>query len=142
MREAVRGDKHKLRKSANRKAQISVIHLYGFVLCNLQIFSVCVCHLEQLHAQSPFLFPIVVFSINLIPFLDICSVLAVLSPRSFGYVLLYLVRCTVATVVVRGFGSWSLVFHCGLPHQIFPLLPTPSQTELSCTMGESKRPLS
>ena len=34
-----------------------------FVRCNLQIFSGCVCHLEQLHAQSPFLFPIV-FGIN------------------------------------------------------------------------------
>ena len=45
------------------------------MLCNLQIISGCVCHLEQLHAQSPFLFPIV-FSINLIPFFDICSVLA------------------------------------------------------------------
>ena len=45
--------------------------------CNLQIFSGCVCHLEQLHAQSPFLFPIV-FGINLIPFFDIGSVLAVL----------------------------------------------------------------
>ena len=47
--------------------------LYWFVRCNLQIFSGCVCHLEQLHAQSPFLFPIV-FSINLIPFFDIWSV--------------------------------------------------------------------
>ena len=35
--------------------------------CDLQIFSGCVCHLEQLHAQSPFLFPIV-FSINLFIF--------------------------------------------------------------------------
>ena len=33
------------------------------MLFNLQIFSGCVCHLEQLHAQSPFPFPIV-FSIN------------------------------------------------------------------------------
>ena len=33
------------------------------MLCDLQIFSGCVCHLEQLHALSPFLFPIV-FSIN------------------------------------------------------------------------------
>ena len=77
MREVVRGDKHNLRRSANRNAQISVIHsahCTGFVLCNLQIFSGCVCHLEQpLHAQSPFLFPMV-FSINLIPFFDICSV--------------------------------------------------------------------
>ena len=31
--------------------------------CDLQIFSGCVCHLEQLHAQSPFLFPIV-YGIN------------------------------------------------------------------------------
>ena len=37
---------------------------HWFVRCDLQIFSGCVCHLEQLHAQSPFLFPIV-FSINL-----------------------------------------------------------------------------
>ena len=57
------------------------------MLCNLQIFSGCVCPLEQLHAQSPFLFPIV-FSINLIPFFDISSVLAVHSPGLFGYVLL------------------------------------------------------
>ena len=75
------------------------------MLCNLQIFSGCVCHLEQLHAQSPFLFPIV-FSINLIPFFDICSVLAVLSPGLFGFVLLYLGRCAVATVTVCGFGRW------------------------------------
>ena len=36
---------------------------HWFVRCDLQIFWGCVCHLEQLHAQSPFLFPIV-FSIN------------------------------------------------------------------------------
>ena len=36
---------------------------HWLVRCDLQIFSSCVCHLEQLHAQSPFLFPIV-FSIN------------------------------------------------------------------------------
>ena len=64
-----------LRKSANRNAQISVIHSAHytdlcFAICR---FSQVVCHLEQLHAQSPFLFPIV-FSINLIPFFDVCSV--------------------------------------------------------------------
>ena len=111
------------------------------MLCNLQILSGCVCHLEQLHAQSAFLFPIV-FSINLIPFFDICSVLAVLSPWLFGYVLLYLGHCAVATVAVCGFGSWSLVFHCGMARQIFPLPPTPSQTEVCSTMGESIRPSS
>ena len=131
----------KICKSQRTNQCHSLRMLYWFVLCNLQIFSGCVCHLEQLHAQSPVLFPIV-FSINLSPFFDICSVLAVLSPRLLGYVLLYLGRCAVATVAVCGFGSWSLVFHCGLPHEISPLLPTPSQTEVSSTMGESIRPLS
>ena len=76
MREVVRGDKHNLRKSANRNAQISVIHSAHYTdLCVAicRFSQVCVCHLEQLHAQSPFLFPIV-FSINLIAFFDICSV--------------------------------------------------------------------
>ena len=64
--------------------------------------------------------------------------LAVLSPRLFGYVLLYVGHCAVATVAVCGFGSW------GMPHQISPLPhgPTPSQTEVSSTMGESIRPSS
>ena len=60
-----------------RTNQSSLRTLHWFVRCNLQIFSGCVCHLEQLHAQSPFLFPIA-FGINLIPFFDIGSVLAVL----------------------------------------------------------------
>ena len=111
------------------------------MLCNLLIFSGCVCHLEQLHAQSPFLFPIG-FGINLIPFLDISSVLAVLSLWLFGYVLLYLGHCAIATVAVCGFGSWALVFHCRLPRQISPLPQTPSQTEVCSTMGESIRPSS
>ena len=113
------------------------------MLCNFQIFSGCACHLEQLQAQSPFLFPIV-FGINLIPFFadDICSVLAVLSPGLFGYVLLYFGHCTVTKVAVCGFGSWALVFYCGLPCQISPLPQTPSQTEVCSTMGESIRPSS
>ena len=115
------------------------------MLCNLLIFSGCVCHLEQLHAQSPFLYPIV-FSKNLIPFFDICSVdyldNAVLSPRFFGYVLLYLGHCAVAIVAVCSFGSWSLVFHCGLPRQIFPLPSTPSQTAVCSKIRESIRPSS
>ena len=78
--------------------------------------------------SSP-VFPIV-FSINLIPFFDtsICSVLAVLSPGLFGCVLLYLGNCAVATVTVCGFGSWSLVFHCGMAtewHVKSPLFPNP-----------------
>ena len=81
-----------MRKSANRNAQISVIHSAHcpdlcFAICRFS-HAGCVCHLEQLHAQSPFLFPIV-FSISLISFFDICSVLSnffntVLSPGLFG----------------------------------------------------------
>ena len=37
------------------------------MLCNFQIFSGCVCHLEQLLTKSPFLFPLV-FGINLFLF--------------------------------------------------------------------------
>ena len=141
MREVVRGDKQpeKICELQRTNQCHSLRTLYWFVLCNLQIFSGCVCHLEQLHAQSAFLFPIV-FSINLIPFFDICSVLAVLSPGLFGCVLLYLGNCAVETVAVCGFGSWSLVFHCGMARQISPLPPTPSQTEACSTMGESIRP--
>ena len=89
------------------------------MLCNLQIISGCVCHLEQLHAQSPFLFPIV-FSINLIPFFDICSVLAVLSPGCSGLCSFTwaAARSQLLLLVVLAGG---LVFHCGLPRQISPL---------------------
>ena len=147
MREVVRGDKHNLRKSANRNAQIRVSFTPHIILCalQLQIFLGCVCHLEQLHAQSPFLFPIV-FTINLIPFFDICSVdqIAVFQPGCSGI-------CYFATLLgpLRGrnscclwFGSWSLVFDCGMPRQISPLPPTPSQTEVcsTITMGESIHP--
>ena len=83
----------KICKSQRTNQCHSLRTFYWFVLCNLQIFSGCVCYLEQLHAQSPFLFPIV-FSINLIPFFDISSVLAVHSPGLFGYVLLYFTWAT------------------------------------------------
>ena len=123
MREFVRGDKHNLRKSANRNAQISVIHSAH---CTDMCFAICRFSQVVLVTSNNFthnllfLFPIV-FGINLIPFFDICSVLAVLSSGLFGYVLLYLGHCAVATVAVFGFGSWALVFHCGLPRQISPL---------------------
>ena len=77
----------KICKSQRTNQCHSLRTLYWFVLCNLQIFSGCVCHLEQLHAQSPFLFPIV-FSINLIPFFHICSadlcILAAFQPGCSG----------------------------------------------------------
>ena len=70
---------------------------------------------------------------------EICSVLAVLSPGLFGYVLLYLGHCAVATVAICGFGSWALVFHCGLPRQISPLTPTPlSNRSVKCAPGWQK----
>ena len=86
--------------------------LYWFVLCNLQIFSGCVCHLEQLHAQSPFLFPIV-FSINLIPFFDICSVdlLAVFQPGCSG--MCYFCATSLGPLLGRNsccLWFWQLVF--------------------------------
>ena len=49
----------KICKSQRTNQCHSLRTFYWFVLCNLQIFSGCVCPLEQLHAQSPFLFPIV-----------------------------------------------------------------------------------
>ena len=116
--------------------------LYWFVLCNLQIFSGCVCHLEQLHAQSPFLFPIV-FSINLIPFFDICSVdLTDLLFFSCSGI------CNFATLLgpLRGCNScclwfWQLVFGVWLRDATsnLPSSPNPSQTEVcsTITMGES-----
>ena len=67
-----RGDKPYMRKSTDRKAQISPLSWTNafdswFVLCDLQIFSCKVYHTEPHHAQSLFLFPIV-FGINLIHF--------------------------------------------------------------------------
>ena len=121
-----------MRKSANRNAQISVIHSAHcpdlcFAICRFS-HAGCVCHLEQLHAQSPFLFPIV-FSINLIPFFDICSVLSnflntVLSPGLFGCCFSDLGHCAVATVAVCGFGSWLWCFTAGC-HVKSPLFPQP-----------------
>ena len=103
----------KICKSQRTNQCHSLRTLYWFVRCDLQIFSGCVCHLEQLHAQSPFLFPIV-FSINLIPFFDICSVDYLLF---FHPGCSYLGRCAVATVhvAVCSIGSWYFVIRCGLP---------------------------
>ena len=128
MREVVRGDKHNLRKSANRNAQISVIHsAHCTDLCFaiLQIFSGCVCHLEQLHAQSPFLFPIV-FSINLIPFFDICSadlcILAAFQPGCSGmcYFTWAGARSQELLFVVLAAGLWCLTAGCHVKSPLFP----------------------
>ena len=83
--------------------------------------------------KSRFLFPIV-FGINLIPFFDICSVLAVLSPGLFGFVLLYLGRCAVATVAVCGFGRWFWCFTagCHVKSPLFPGSPNPLSFKQTC----------
>ena len=132
----------KICKSQHTNQCRSLRTLYWFVLCNLQSFSGCVCHLEQLHAQSPFLFPIV-FSINLIPFFDICSVL---THCSFARVVRV---CAALLGPLHGRNScclwfWQLVFGVSLRDATsnLPSSPTPSQTEVCSTMGESIRPSS
>ena len=67
-----RGDKPYLRKSTDRKAQISPLNwTNAFLICALRSvdFSGKVYHPEPPHAQSLFLFPIV-FGINLIHFFN------------------------------------------------------------------------
>ena len=110
-------------------------HIVLICALQFQIFSGCVCHLEQLHAQSPFLFPIV-FGINLIPLFRYW-----LSTRCplLGYALLYLDHCTVATVAVCGFGSWALVFHCGLPCQISPSPPNPVSNRAPSVLNDGRK---
>ena len=116
----------KICKSQRTNQCHSLRTLYWFVLCNLQIFSGCVCHLEQLHAQSPFLFPIV-FSINLIPFFDICSVdlLAVFQPgcSDMCYFTWAAARSQQLLFVVLAAGLWCLTAgrHVNLPSSPNPL---------------------
>ena len=123
MREVVLGVKNNLRNSASRDAQISVGTWYWFVPCELQIFLGYVCHIEQPHVQSPFLFPIVL-GISLIPFFDywlstcwpfasfVCWVCAPVLGPLCGHN--YCCCC---------FGNNALVFHCELPRQNSPLPP-------------------
>ena len=120
----------KICKSQRTNQCHSLRTLYWFVLCNLQIFSGCVCHLEQLHAQSPFLFPIV-FSINLIPFFDNCSVdlLAVFQPGCSGmcYFTCYFTwaaaRSQQLLFVVLAAGLWCLTAGCHVKSPLFPQPP-------------------
>ena len=113
---------------SQRTNQCHSFRMYWFVLCNLQIFSGCVCHLEQLHAQSPFLFPIV-FSINLIPFFDICSVdlLAVFQPGCSGTSMCYFTwaaaRSQQLLFVVLAAGLWCLTAGCHVKSPLFPQPP-------------------
>ena len=114
----------KICKSQRTNQCHSLRTLYWFVRCDMQIFSGCVCHLEQLHAQSPFLFPIV-FSINLIPFFDICSV---------DYLLFFHPGCSGMCCLLgplRGLNScclwfWQLVFCDSLRAGTSNLLSSPN----------------
>ena len=137
----------KICKSQRTNQCHSLRTLYWFVLCNLLIFSGCVCHLEQLHAQSPFLFPIV-FSINLTPFFDMCSV---------DYLLFFHPGCSGMCCFTHGallgplrshnsccLWFWQQVFGVSLRAATsnLPSPPTLSQTEVCSAMGESIRPSS
>ena len=116
----------KICKSQGTNQCHSLRILYWFVLCNFQIFSGCVCHLEQLHAQSPFLFPIV-FSVNLIPFFVICSVylLAVFQPGCSGmcYFTWAAARSQQLLFVVLAAGLWCLTAGCHVKSPLFPQPP-------------------
>ena len=141
MREVVRGNKHNLRKFANCSAQISVHSedCTGLCFAICKFFQVnCVCHLEQLHAQSPSLVPIV-FGINLMPF-------SILAQYSLSFVLvcasllepLHGRNCRCLWLWQLGFGVSLRVATSNL--SLFP--QHPSQTEVCSMMGESIRPSS
>ena len=92
------------------------------MLCNLQIFSGCVCHLEQLHAQSPFLFPIV-FVLILFLFSIFAQYLLFFHPRLFRYVLLHLGRAARSKqllFVVLAAGLWCFTAGCHVKSALFP----------------------
>ena len=104
-----------------RTNQCPLRTLYWFVLCNLQIFSGCVCHLVQLHAQSPFLFPIV-FGLNLMPFSDTGSVLAVLcsNMRFFTWAA---ARWQLSLFVALAAGLWCFTRAATSNLSLFPKTP-------------------
>ena len=95
---------------------------YWFVLRNMQLFSGCVCYLEQLHAQSPFLYPIV-FGSNLIPFfrywLSTCCPFTAL----FGYVPLKFTwapaRSQLLLFVVLAAWLWCFTAGCYVKSPLF-----------------------
>ena len=135
---------------AFRLASISypaILVKYLLAKKKLQIFSGCVCHLEQLHAQSSFLFPIV-FRINLIPFFDIGSVLAVLRFGMLSFTSWATVRLLFVAFVTAGCNVKSLplpqckplsngsVIHNGRQHKTLVFLPAiqrcPRQARTPC----------
>ena len=129
MREVVRGDKHNLRKSANRNALISVIHSAHctdlcFAICRFS--QVVFVTSNNFTHNLLFIFPIV-FSINLIPFFDICSVdlLAVFQPGCSGmcYFTWAAARSQQLLFVVLAAGLWCLTAGCHVKSPLFPQPP-------------------
>ena len=83
-----------------------------------------------------------VFGINLIPFFEICSVLAVLSPGLFGFVLLWSFTWAAArsqlllfVVLAGGFGVSQRAATSNLSSSPDP--PIPSQADVCSAIGES-----
>ena len=109
------------------------------MICTLLIFSGCVCHLEQLHAQPPFLFSIFC-SINLIPFLDTCSIdyLQFFHPGCWGVCCFTwaTARSQQLLFVVLAAGLWC--FTAGY-HVKSPLIPQPLLHSSDRVVG--KRPM-
>ena len=120
----------KICKSQRTNQCYSLRTLNWFVLCNLLIFSNCVCHLKQLHPQSPFLFPIV-FSINLIPFFDICSVdyLLFFHPGCSGMCCFTwaAARSQQLLFVVLAADLWCFTAGCHVKSPLFPQPPLKQQ---------------
>ena len=129
MREVVRGDKHNLRKSANRNAQISVIHSAHYTdLC----FAICrfsqVVFVTSNNFTHNLLFSFQLgYGINLIPFFDICSVdlLAVFQPGCSGmcYFTWAAARSQQLLFVVLAAGLWCLTAGCHVKSPLFPQPP-------------------
>ena len=77
---------------------------HWFVRCDLQIFSGCVCHLEQLHTQSPFLFPIV-FSINFF-----CLYCVRADMTQCALVMTVILKCSTFLAVISEYSTVSVIF--------------------------------
>ena len=142
MREVVQSDKHNLRKSANRNAQISVIHSAYVLICALQFADYLRLCLSPRTTSRTISFSISNSFWFLIPFFDICSTLAVLSPGLFGFVLLCSFTWSAArsqlllfVVLAGGFGVSQRAATSNLSSSPDP--PIPSQTDVCSTIEES-----
>ena len=132
----------KICKSQRTNQCHSLCTLYWFALCNLLIFSGCVCPLEQLHAQSPFLFPIS-FCINLIPFFDVSSVdyLLFFHPGCSG---MCCFTCDALLGPLRGRNScclwfWQLVFGVSLRAATSNLPSSPNPLSNSSVLHDGRK---